>query len=198
MALDHAAALLEVLEVMKAAEVDDRVRAAAETIYQALIEAELTAVIGAGLGAQCRAHRSAQRVSAEAPSPETPRPDASEAAAAEAPRALATEARQRPRLVNGRRAGLAPSADAAGSRSDAELVAELHRMGDPLAVRKVQRLLGVGWPRAKRLTDMAGWTDRPTATTNSQQANGNRPGDAAKTKQAETEPTDHAEARTNP
>jgi putative transposase len=47
MALDHAA-LLEVLEAMKAAEVDDRVRAAAETIYQALIEAELTAVIGAG------------------------------------------------------------------------------------------------------------------------------------------------------
>ena len=47
MALDHAA-LLEVLEVMKAAEVDDRVRAAAETIYQALIEAELIAGIGAG------------------------------------------------------------------------------------------------------------------------------------------------------
>ena len=71
-------------------------------------------------------------------------------------------------------------------------------MGDPLAVRKVQRLLGVGWPRAKRLTDMAGWTDQPTATTDGQQANGNRPGDPAKTKQAETEPTDHAEARTNP
>ncbi len=47
MALDHVA-LLEVLEAMKAAEVDDRVRAAAETICQALIEAELTAVIGAG------------------------------------------------------------------------------------------------------------------------------------------------------
>jgi putative transposase len=47
MALDHAA-LLEVLEAMKAGEVDDRVRAAAETIYQALIEAELTSVIGAG------------------------------------------------------------------------------------------------------------------------------------------------------
>jgi putative transposase len=47
MALDHAA-LLEVLEAMRAAEVDDRVRAAAETMYQALIEAELTAVIGAG------------------------------------------------------------------------------------------------------------------------------------------------------
>jgi hypothetical protein len=33
---------------MKAAGVDDRVRTAAETIYQALIDAELTAVIGAG------------------------------------------------------------------------------------------------------------------------------------------------------
>jgi transposase-like protein len=47
MALDQSA-LLEVLEALKAAEVDDRIRAAATTIYQALIEAELTAVIGAG------------------------------------------------------------------------------------------------------------------------------------------------------
>jgi putative transposase len=47
MALDHAA-LLEVLESMKAAGVDDRIRTAAETIYQALIDAELTSVIGAG------------------------------------------------------------------------------------------------------------------------------------------------------
>jgi putative transposase len=39
--------LLELLEMLKAAEVDDRIRQAAETIYQALIEAELTAVIGA-------------------------------------------------------------------------------------------------------------------------------------------------------
>jgi putative transposase len=46
MALDQSA-LLEVLEVLKAADVDDRIRQAAETIYQALIEAELTAVIGA-------------------------------------------------------------------------------------------------------------------------------------------------------
>jgi hypothetical protein len=46
MALDQSA-LLEVLEVRKSAEVDDRIRQAAETIYQALIEAELTAVIGA-------------------------------------------------------------------------------------------------------------------------------------------------------
>ena len=46
MALDQSA-LLEVLDALKAAEVDDRIRQAAQTIYQALIEAELTAVIGA-------------------------------------------------------------------------------------------------------------------------------------------------------
>jgi transposase-like protein len=47
MALDNAA-LLEVLEAMPAAGVEDRVRTAAQTIYQALIDAELTSVIGAG------------------------------------------------------------------------------------------------------------------------------------------------------
>src|SRR5918994_5401597 len=47
MTLDHAA-LLQVLEAMKAAEVDDRIKLAAQTIYQALIDAELTSVIGAG------------------------------------------------------------------------------------------------------------------------------------------------------
>src|SRR3954453_14003657 len=47
MALDQSA-LLEVLEALQAADVDDRIRSAATTIYQALIEAELTAVIGAG------------------------------------------------------------------------------------------------------------------------------------------------------
>jgi putative transposase len=35
-------ALLEVLDALKVADVGDRVRQAAETIYQALIEAELT------------------------------------------------------------------------------------------------------------------------------------------------------------
>jgi hypothetical protein len=43
-ALDQSA-LLEVLDALKAAEVDDRIRQAAQTIYQALIEAELTSVI---------------------------------------------------------------------------------------------------------------------------------------------------------
>ena len=46
MALDQSA-LLEVLEALQAADVEDRIRQAARTIYQALIEAELTAVIGA-------------------------------------------------------------------------------------------------------------------------------------------------------
>ena len=59
MALDQSA-LLEVLEALKAAGVDDRIRAAATTIYQALIEAELTAVIGAGLHERTEA-RTAQR-----------------------------------------------------------------------------------------------------------------------------------------
>src|SRR3954453_1010327 len=47
MALDNAA-LLEVLEAMQVTGVEDRVRTAAQTIYQALIDAELTSVIGAG------------------------------------------------------------------------------------------------------------------------------------------------------
>jgi putative transposase len=45
-ALDQSA-LLEVLDALKVAEVDDRIRQATQTIYQALIEAELTQVIGA-------------------------------------------------------------------------------------------------------------------------------------------------------
>ncbi len=48
MALDQSA-LLELLEALKLAGVDERIRSATETLYQALIEAELTAVIGAGL-----------------------------------------------------------------------------------------------------------------------------------------------------
>jgi hypothetical protein len=47
MAMDQSA-LLEVLEALKAADVDERVRQATQTLYQALIDAELTAVIGAG------------------------------------------------------------------------------------------------------------------------------------------------------
>ena len=47
MTMDHAA-LLEVLEAMKSAGVNERVKTAAQTMYQALIEVEATAVIGAG------------------------------------------------------------------------------------------------------------------------------------------------------
>ena len=46
MALDQSA-LLELLEALTAADVSDRIREASQTIYQALIDAELTAVIGA-------------------------------------------------------------------------------------------------------------------------------------------------------
>jgi putative transposase len=63
MTLDQSA-LLEVLEALRAADVTDRVRQAAETIYQALIEAELTSAIGAapyerveGRTAQRNGHR---------------------------------------------------------------------------------------------------------------------------------------------
>lgn len=59
MALDNAA-LLEVLEAVQAAGVEDRVRAAVQTIYQALIDAELTAVIDAG-PRERSPERSAQR-----------------------------------------------------------------------------------------------------------------------------------------
>ena len=59
MALDQSA-LLEVLEALKAAEVDDKIRHAAETIYQALIEAELSSVIGAAPHERT-ASRTAQR-----------------------------------------------------------------------------------------------------------------------------------------
>jgi putative transposase len=46
MALDQSA-LLELLDMLQGAEVDERIRSAATTIYQALIEAELASVIGA-------------------------------------------------------------------------------------------------------------------------------------------------------
>src|SRR6266540_5131022 len=46
MALDQSA-LLELLEALTVADVEDRIRQAATTIYQALIEAELSSVIGA-------------------------------------------------------------------------------------------------------------------------------------------------------
>jgi putative transposase len=59
MAMDHVA-LLEVLEALKSAGVNERIKLAATTIYQALIDAELTAVIGAGPWERTE-DRSAQR-----------------------------------------------------------------------------------------------------------------------------------------
>src|SRR4029077_17458626 len=47
MALDQSA-LLEELDALRNADAADRIKQAAETIYQALIDAELSAVIGAG------------------------------------------------------------------------------------------------------------------------------------------------------
>ncbi len=46
MALDQSA-LLEILETLQGTNVSERIRTASRTIYQALIDAELTAVIGA-------------------------------------------------------------------------------------------------------------------------------------------------------
>jgi putative transposase len=59
MALDNAA-LLDLLEAMQAGGVEDRIRTAAQTIYQALIDAELTAFVGAGPWERSE-ERSAQR-----------------------------------------------------------------------------------------------------------------------------------------
>ena len=47
MAIEHSS-LLELLEALKAAGVDDRIRLAAQNMYQALIDAEAEGVIGAG------------------------------------------------------------------------------------------------------------------------------------------------------
>jgi len=47
MAMDQSA-LLELLEMLKAADVDERIRVAAQNVYQALIDAEAAEKIGAG------------------------------------------------------------------------------------------------------------------------------------------------------
>ena len=61
MALDQSA-LLEVLDALKVADVGDRVRQAAETVYQALIEAELTQTIGAAAHDRTDAHTAQRNV----------------------------------------------------------------------------------------------------------------------------------------
>jgi len=53
-------ALLEVLETLKTAEVDDRIRQASETTCQALVETELASVIGRSSSAHRGGRRAAQ------------------------------------------------------------------------------------------------------------------------------------------
>jgi hypothetical protein len=50
------------------------------------------------------------------------------------------------------------NSEAHRERTDAELVAKLHRHGGPLSGRQVMRLLSVGTPKAARLIRLAGWT----------------------------------------
>ena len=59
-------ALLEVLEALKAADVDDVIRSALQVIVQELIEAEVTSVIGAE---PARAYRDADCAAQRAPVP---------------------------------------------------------------------------------------------------------------------------------
>lgn len=94
---------------------------------------------------------------------------------ASAPAALACSGAGAP--VRTDPAALVPHQPEAGEvhreRTDADLVAELHRHGGPLSGRQVMRLLGVGTPKAARLIRLAGWAspepapapeDRPAQT----------------------------------
>jgi hypothetical protein len=170
-------------------------------------QAALRPTAPASTGARADAPDAAVTAIPEAPKAATPEAaEASDAAAsdaaaaprADAPVPGASDARRRSRRVDRGEGGSRPrrSAGAGDGRSDAELVDELHRAGGPLAVRKVQRLLGVGWPRAKRLADMAGWTDpaRPSAD----RPLGNGPPAAEKPATTDTEPADHIDSRTDP
>jgi len=73
MALDQSA-LLEVLDALTVADVGDRVRTAAETIYQALIEAELADTIGAALRCTNAAMPALPSATGTAPAPCRPPP----------------------------------------------------------------------------------------------------------------------------
>ncbi|MGH3484673.1 MAG: DUF2637 domain-containing protein [Nocardioidaceae bacterium] len=84
-------------------------------------------------------------------------------------------------------------------RSDEDLVADLQRLGGPMSGRQVMRTLGVGTGRAKRLIEMAGWTD--TATSRRHNGNGTAKPEVSEADNSpidETEPADHYETRTNP
>jgi hypothetical protein len=141
--------------------------------------------------------------------PETPRAATRRTAAPDAP-ATATRARRSRDCGNGgaRQPAAEKPTGAAEGRSDAELVAELHRMGGPMSGRKVMRVLGVGWPRAKRLVDLAGWTATGQQPSGGSGANGNRsngnrtdgtqPTEPGVAEQAETTTADNVETRTTP
>ena len=76
-----------------------------------------------------------------------------------APSALQCTAAAAPECTGAAAPPLHQSGDGAlhRERTDAELVAELHRHGGPLTGRQVMRLLGVGTPKAARLLRLAGW-----------------------------------------
>ena len=61
-------------------------------------------------------------------------------------------------------------------------------------------MLGVGWPRAKRLVDLAGWSIPTTyaATANGNRADGPRPDKTEASQRIEIEPAGHDKTRTTP
>jgi len=139
--------------------------------------------------------------------PETPQADAAGTGAPHAPGTATPGAPARSRRING--SGSTPTppgrvaakpAGATDARSDAEMVAELHRIGGPMSGRKVMRALGVGWPRAKRLVDLAGWSAPRTAQPppGGHQANGSQPARTETAQSVETTPADHIDSRTTP
>jgi hypothetical protein len=65
--------------------------------------------------------------------------------------------------------------------------------------RKAMRAF-VGWPRAERLVDLAGWS-RPTTQTpprNGNQPNGTQPANNDAVEDGETRAADHIDSRTTP
>jgi uncharacterized protein DUF2637 len=136
----------------------------------------------------------------ETPSAATPETDAQVALATPAaatPETRPSTAPHRPRRINGNTSTTDQAEPVSGTegRSDAELVVELNRLGGPMSGRKVMRILGVGWPRAKRLVDLAGWAD---PSTTGDRRNGHRqPADSESSKRR-NKPSDSADdLRTN-
>jgi hypothetical protein len=92
-----------------------------------------------------------------------------------------------------------PKTGSAGTRNRGPLGcsdAELHRLGGPRSGWKVMRVLGVGWPCAKRLAGMAGWTDPSRPTANGLQVNGQSAAENAATPKP-SKPTTSKRGRTH-